>query len=805
MLLRQHRVVVLGATALLLAAALAAIWPGHGHPGWATALALLWLGTPLWIGLAGTPLFAPAASQLADADRAWLLAVARDTWRWFEQHVGPATHALPPDNVQTSPTLVVAQRTSPTNIGLYLLAVACARQHGWISTTELLARCNATLDTLDRLPRHRGHVLNWIDTATLAPLAPQYVSTVDSGNLCLHLLALAGACDAVPDADAGAGAGAAADTPLRAPLQALAARCRAQALAAEFGFLYDTRRRLFHIGLRVTDQVLDRSYYDLLASEARQASLWAIAKGDVPASHWAALGRPFFAQGLQAGLRSWSGSMFEYLMPTLVLAEPAGCALASANLTAVRLQMSYGRARGVPWGLSESAYAARDHTLAYQYAPQGVPRLALRRSPPDDLVVAPYASAMAAMLLPAAASANLHRLQDLGARSAGGFIEALDYSAERQSDASPFTLVHTGMAHHQGMVLVALSNLLCDNAAQRWTMADPRLAAVAPLLQERVPREVARLPEPAPAYLRDTQADAGPGQVREVLPGATALQPTALLSNGRYSVTLRANGAGSSRFGQADVTRWRDDALRDAYGSFCYLRRTPGTTPVSITQHPAPDPAAHYQARFLADHVVLEALWPDLRVVCTVWVSPEDDIELRRVELWNTSSEGYTLELISMLEPVLTPARADEAHPAFTNLFISADWVAEEHALHLARRPRLADEPGLHAVHFVAQHDSHLLSVQPQASRMAWRGRGRSAAAPLALHPRTAVASGPLGTALDPVAALSMQIALPAHGTAHVTLCTAAAVSREQTDTLVDRYRQRQLEERSALMSATGP
>ncbi|MEO6662114.1 MAG: glucoamylase family protein [Rubrivivax sp.] len=793
-LVRHHRGVV-GLAVLVLATLLALRTP---EPWLAVACGALWGGTPWWIGWASRARPPPRSQALDATDREYLLGVARDTWRWFELHVGTNSQGLPPDNVQTSPMTMVAQRTSPTNIGLYLLAVACARRFGWIDSAQLLARCEHTLATLDRLERHRGHFLNWYDTQSLAPLSPTYVSTVDSGNLCGHLLALAGACDETVD-----GLDAATSVSLAARLADLAARCRRLAEAAEFGFLYDARRRLFHIGYRPFEQQLDRSYYDLLASEARLASLWAIAKGDVPASHWAALGRPYFADGAQAGLRSWSGSMFEYLMPSLTLEEPAGSVLARAARAALHEQRSYASRRDVPWGISESAYAVSDHTLAYQYAPQGVPRLALRRAPPDDLVVAPYATALAAMLAPHLAADNLRRLESLHARGDLGFIEALDYSAERQSDTSRFTPVLTGMAHHQGMSLVALTNVLHDGVVRCWGMADARLNAVASLLQERMPREVSRLLEVPPAPSRAERTDVAPVSARDIVPGENALQFTHLLSNGRYSVTLRSNGAGWSRFGGADVSRWRDDALRDAYGTFFYLRRERNRVPVSITQHPAPDPGADYRASFHSGHVVFDTVWADMRSRCTVWVSAEDDIELRRIELWNTSSEPITFELLSMFELVMAEARADEAHPAFSNLFVSADWRADERALYFARQPRLSTEPGRHAVHFVAQADHQLRSVEPQVDRAGWLGRGRDAASPLARYARGVTASGALTTGLDPIASLSMRLALPAHGVAHLVVGTAAAASRDALEVLVDRYRQGAVVERSAQMSAT--
>ena len=501
-------------------------------------------------------------------------------------------------------------------------------------------------------------------------------------------------------------------------------------------------------------------------------------------------------------------------MPTLVLDEPAGSALACAAQMAVQEQRAYARRHRVPWGVSECAYAAADRTLAYQYAPQGVPRLALRRTPPDERVVAPYASALAAMLVPRAAADNLRALQALLARGESGFIEALDYTASRQSDDAAtlpaplrFTAVSTGMAHHQGMTLVALANVLLTGLPRRWCMADARIAATATLLQERVPREVARVREPPAALLRGESPATSTPALRELQPGAEGLQRTQLLSNGRYSVALRANGAGFSRLsgraGSIDISRSRDDALRDEHGSFVYLRRPGQGSPVSLTLHPAPDPAAHYAAQFHADRVCLQATWPDLRSRCTVWVSPEDDIELKRVELWNTSSEPIEVELLSAFEVSLSEARADEMHPAFANLFISADWDADEQALHLARKPRREEEAAMHAVHFIAQADAGATAVRALADRARWRGRLREPWQPLAHFDAAATATGPCATGLDPVAALALRLTLPPHGTAQVTLATAAAPERATLQALIDRYRLAAGVERSSQLSAT--
>ena len=786
---------------------------GTPTPALASALCLLWAASPVWIWWVSRTRPVPSEASLPVADQVYLEGIARDTWRLFERCVGPTDNFLPPDNLQTAPHDMVAHRTSPTNIGMYLLSVACARVFGWIDTAQMITRLEATLATVAKLQRHRGHLLNWYDTVTLAPLLPMYVSTVDSGNLSGHLLAVAQACLERLDSEAEGARPLVHAVEANRRLRALAAECERLAWAPDFDFLYHRKRHLFHIGYRVAEQQLDASFYDLLASESRLTSLLAIAKGDVPVRHWASLGRPFYAVGADVGLRSWSGSMFEYLMPTLILNEPHGSVLHGASHAAVMEQISFARTQGVPWGISESAYAASDHTRAYQYAPQGVPRLALRRTPADELVIAPYATALAAQIAPHTACGNFSQMEALSARGAFGFIEALDFSPARQTEKAPFTPVNTFMAHHQGMTIVALANVLFEGVAQRWGMANAPIEAVASLLHERAPRELSMLYAPLANPPALTLQRRRQGQLREVLPGALAVEPTHVLSNGRYSVTLRANGAGWSRWGQTGITRWRDDALRDAYGSFFYLRSDPQEAPVSITQHPAPDPRAQYKSTYHADRVCFSAQWPELHAHTTVWVSPEDDIEFRQIELRNLSDRVVEIELISAFEVTLSSPQADEAHPAFTNLFVRAEWHAAQQAVVFERKPRLPLEKSLFATHFLADTQARVVSLRVQTDRQRWLGRNHTAGLPRASFDPLPIASAasdsqpaqpsPLETGLDPVCALAVRVRINPNAKAQLTFATAASDHGPTLQAVIDKYQQPSHVQRASLMSAT--
>ncbi|MDQ7990201.1 MAG: glucoamylase family protein [Candidatus Dactylopiibacterium sp.] len=902
-LLKQHWRVSAAACALFVLA-----WLGlrAGLPvdrAMAAGLCALWAASGFWIWLAARPRRPCRRAALGEEDRAWLFGLARDTWRFYERFVGEEDHYLPPDNVQLVPTRLVAHRTSPTNIGLYLASVAVARELGFIGRVAMAERIEQTLTTMEALPRHAGHLYNWYDTRTLEVLHPAYISSVDSGNLSGALLMLARACEAAAaesrdDATRAAvvlhalRAGeqglqpirtllqssaalqslarlvvnpqpwpvAAADMPalralvkaarkefdtalvghleashlesmallqdhlgtlesmlrdgeadaalLRQKLLQLGERARALALAPDYGLLYDTQRDLLHIGLRVDGARLDANHYDLLASEARLTSLIAIAKGDVPPRHWSALGRPFFSRGRIVGLKSWSGSMFEYLMPSLLLDEPAGSVLQQVTQSAVDEQRREAEARGTPWGISESAIAAQDHTLAYQYGPQGVPTLALRRTPQDERVIAPYASVLALRVAPAAALANLRALERLSTRRTMGFIESLDYSPHRVSGGQRFTPVETHMAHHQAMSLLAMADLLCDGAPRRWAMSDPYLRAVSALLHERAPAEVPAMADSLPAAPPRRQR--ATHMAATVDPFAVGLQATQLLGNGRYTVMLRANGAGCSRWGRYNLTRWRDDPLRDLHGTFLYLQREPTARPVSLTAHPAPDSAARYGCRMQTDRVIHDAEWDDLVAHCTTWVSPEDDCEMRQVEIASTGRVAHELVLSFYAEASLAPQAADESHPAFSKLFVQAAWDEAEQALYLRRQPRLEGEEGVQAVFFLASSAGEVTSVTPCTDRARWLGRygsvarvgGQGGAQPLegGAGDLPGVA---MNTGLDPVAVIRVKLRVAPGASVRLTFCAAAAESPAALGALVDKYRIGTHVQRASSMSHT--
>jgi len=849
----------------------------------------------------------PRERPLTDRERSLLRRTARQTWRYYETFVTQADMWLPPDNYQEDPGPRLARRTSPTNIGMTLLSTLAAHDLGYITTETLIRRIDLTLTTLEGLERHEGHLLNWYDTATLAPLQPRYVSTVDSGNLAAALMTLAqglltirgnpqnrtqlleGLIDtadllaaAAPSSTAEKGpsretlarinrlardiisdarreiaggqmaaltalayeldqTGAAAldqtdlteasgeiavwsravvkgvaalgGTPSSPPSDALvrlAGRASAMAEGMRFDFLYDRRRRIFSIGYRLADANgpgrLDPSFYDLLASEARLASFVAIAKGEVPQHHWFHLSRLVTNVDGRATLMSWGGTMFEYLMPLLLMRGYPGTLLDQSCRASVRRQIEYGRERSVPWGISESAFAFTDRLGNYQYKAFGVPGLGLKRGLADDLVVAPYATALASLIDPAAAVSNFVRLTRSGLDGRFGFYEAIDYRPRKPITDGVITgnaqpeIVRAYFAHHQGMSLVALANVLYDDVFVTRFHADPRVKATELLLQERVPRE-AILAEARPAEGATALPSTGVSASRRFRTPHTASPHTHFLSNGRYTAALTHAGGGASTWHGLSVTRRREDRTSDAGAHFVYLRDPWSGDVWSPTYHPTCREPDEYEAIFELEKATFRQRDGDFETQLQVVVSPEDDVEVRRLSITNRGDRPREIEVTSYAEIVLTRPEDDLAHPAFGKLFIETEYDAQSAGLLFSRRPRSADEPHAWAFHVLAVDGRLGGAVEWETDRAKFLGRGRSPAWPVALDGRAL--SGTTGAVLDPVAAVRERVRLAPGAFVRVTFATGVAPDRPTALALVRKYRDASAAARAFSMAST--
>ena len=957
-------------------------------------IVLLWFLSPLLVKRVNKPLPDPQDTR-PFKEPAILRVIARRTWGYFERFVSPQNHWLPPDHFQEKPNEVIAHYTSPSNIGLYLTATVAAYDLGYLDLLGLVARLQASMQTLDQLPRHRGHFLNWYSTRTLEPLDPRYVSTVDSGNLAASFIILTQSClkmvtepafrwqlweayldslislsgilskikttatlpqidqilqgintlrskilavkdlpeqwyerfqqdcclsylnlsqqltnlidplqsaidletfhrlqetirqiesqqlavqrvinelipwipfleqippllqetayqpfltqldglltynpslqqiititqqvqgpitalkDALhhpanvsqPSADAlketlnwlegltsaliQAGSNA---QELTNQFQSLANQANTFINEMEFGFLYDPSRKVFHIGYNLDTGQLDNNYYDLLASEARIASLIAISRGQVPQSHWIHLSRPITQINGDVALLSWSATMFEYLMPTLYLHSYPSTLLYSSAISAVKYQRMYAKSRGVPWGISESGFYQFDANQNYQYRAFGVPGLGFKRGLSEDLVISPYASLMAIKMNPAAVEVNILSLISKKALGLYGFYEAIDFTKRRLPAGENSAVVQEYMAHHQGMILMALDNYLHDDIMVRRIHHDPQVQSVDLLLQEQIPSGVPLLnpgEEEIQAVRRTTETPVEISAWTE--PVESDLPRLHLLSNGYFTTFISNRGAGFSRWKGIDLTRWQADGVMQPWGTWIYIQdiqKGSVSYPTwSAAAQPLPDGADEMQVSYFAHMAVFRRTQNKLATSMQVTIAPEDPVEIRRIQLINNQGLTRHLRLTSYGEPILTLQGEDARHPAFNKLFIESDFI-----------PNLGLQIFKHRKH--ADHDQpvwlgHMLveknngnknnsqsSLAHEADRYAFIGRGHTLQDPLALQSGSTL-NGSSGITLDPIFSLGKRVKVKPHATLELAFLTFAASDKQSLLEIAERY-----------------
>ncbi|MDH3432568.1 MAG: hypothetical protein OEM60_01800, partial [Gammaproteobacteria bacterium] len=907
----------------------------------AAALGAAWCAAPLLTWFMGQERGEP--EQLHQAGTTELRLLARRTWQFYERFVGPETHWLPPDNYQEAPKLSVAERTSPTNIGLFLLASVAAYDLGYIGASGLLARIDGTTATLLRMRQFRGHLFNWYSTRDLSVLAPDYVSTVDSGNLLAaflvcrtalesigktplaHLRARASLTDIVVNiADVLASTGSRdarlgtesvagvlstlrerlAQTPdsvdawadtvaeirdkfcaqldaavlslveqrdaswraseievlrtwviqlryeseslkgeissllacwpaveareqslgeeipaprtlgeiielvdiaaasrtdvaeitrtandlreLRALKDRVVQRIDAMVAKTDFGFLFDTTRKLFHIGFNNTTGELDTSYYDLLASEARIASIIAIAKGDVPVSHWVHLGRPLRRLGGMRVALSWSATAFEYLMPRLFMASPAHGLMDASCRAVIREQRKLTRRSDAPWGVSESAYFDLDATGHYKYYAFGVDSLALRHSTRRRYVVSPYASILALPFEPAQVIDNLRRFREFGCWGRYGLYEALDFGEDHTAKSKP-RVVQTFMAHHQAMILAAIANVLHHDSLLRRFHANPAIGAVEHLLYEALPK---RAQDRIVRHMPPARPRVVPVMTAEHVNVATnrAKRFVNVVGNGHLTVRTSGRGSGDLTWNGRAVTRWQPRTMGPDGGDRIYLSEsdTDGIHILGVSDTRG-QPAAEV---WCAPHQTeIHQRFGTVFARLTVGVAPDNDVAFKRVTLTNESTRRRSITLTHYAEIVLASAAEDQRHPAFNKLFIESEYATEPSVLLFSRRPRSSDEAGLCCAVGVVAAPEFKPTIQVETDRRAFLGRTNGYRRPAALCSADAVAGVKGDAGLDAVAAFSVTLDVPPGTTSQVVFLTAVSSEKSQALELVAHFR----------------
>ncbi len=959
--------------AIIVVAALAAAYIDPSSLLFSAPLLALWLISP-WIAESVSQPTKVAAEPASPSEKRYLSNVAYDTWIFFRDYLTPEYHYLMPDNLQIVPNVVVAERTSPTNISLSMLSALSAYDLGFAPWSKALTSIAQITDTMNSMEKYRGHLFNWYAIRTLAPLSPRYISTVDSGNLLGHLYTLMtvlersqdtamvsrvhceflrhtledllsdttleGAfpvrsklramCDSltvggeqdlvalssvifsgdidelitevqqslkpapatsqhsckrlatliadfresrpflgwIPLLQDLAALGRTAqlkhDTssepgqallvqsirilqavnsntisitaigsiinqllPLTRAAQASASDPRivqlseklCEALEAaslaisgliekeqttkalllqlinnmDFSFLYDEARALFTIGFNTEHARKDPSFYDLLASEARLLSFLAVARGEVPQKHWFSLGRSLASTVGGKALISWSGTMFEYLMPFIVMRDFPTTILGRTGRAVVSAQIDYGARQSAPWGISESAYSGVDFEKTYQYRAFGVPGLGLKRGLSEDLVVSPYSTMLALSFTPNLGTAvnNLHFLEREGARGEYGFYEAIDYTSSRHIKSEGKHIVQSFFAHHQGMSLVSINNALNDQVMCERFHAQPIVRSAELLLHERFPERVAAIiphePELSMVHREEAAVEA-PGL--EIITSPHTVAPRIrLLSNGRYSVVIDSAGGGFSSFDRSMLlTRWREDPTTSPYGSFVYVHDSRRRHTWSTAYQPTKVEPDSYEAIFSPGRAEFKRFDDKIFVHTEITVAPEDDVELRRVTVTNLSDRERELDVVSYVEPVLGERRADTAHPAFNKLFVRAEPLPDNDAIICYRRPRSEHEQELFFFHRVTLRTSYA-PVRFYTSRSSFLGRNGSLAKPSVFEGQGSAVQ-PLDGNVDPIASLGCTVRLEPGASETLIFVSGASRSRSDAQVLIERYQE---------------
>jgi cyclic beta-1,2-glucan synthetase len=936
----------------------------------ATPFLILWFFSPNIIYILSKPI--PEFPILINEHEIlFLRKISRKIWLFFEEFVTEDDHNLPPDNYQEHPSNAIAHRTSPTNLGLALLANLTAYDFGYISINKIIHRTSKALSSMNQLERFNGHFYNWYDTLTLTALMPKYISTVDSGNLIGHLLTLKQAlilisndpifnfriwqglsttCSIVEEEED--------DNTLTKSfcleykevlnkamlnyenslinilkiinelqeIQTLWIKKNQEASISnskwlnilikqldhirhdlinivpwihflpvpeafedfkfldqipsfhdiklwkekiqikikniqleeskieneedkenfnlkfnnegnikwlfhleslltkskkyidrkillieqsvnlcnnfckvEYGFIYNNTTHLLSIGYNVEDQRRDNSSYDLLASEARLAVYVGIAQGALPQESWFNLGRLLTDSGGEPTLLSWSGSMFEYLMPQLVMPSFANTLLAQTCRSTINRQIQYAQRHKVPWGISESGYNMVDSNLNYQYKAFGIPGLGLKRGLEKELVIAPYASLLALMINPKEACKNLESLFKKGFASDYGFYEAIDYTRSRLTPRVEYSIVQSHMIHHQGMGLLSISYILLNQPMQKRFLSDPSLQATTLLLQEKIPRATVFYAHTADT-LETTSRDSTT-KLRSFNTPHTRIPEIQLLSNGSYQVMISNSGGGYSRWKGLTLTRWREDITKDNYGIFCYIKDVKSGNFWSNTYQPTLHETNKYFANFSQGHVSFMREDFGLETRTEIVISPEDDVEMRRIKLYNKTARTRILDLTSYAEIVMASQASDESHPAFSNLFVQTEIVPEQSAILSTRRSRSESENPSYMFHLMNVYGVEFNSISYETDRMEFIGRERSLANPIANEMQ--LLSGKEGSVLDPIFSIRYRIIIKPFETATIDLIYGIAETKENCYNLMHKYQDKHIKSRAFELSWT--
>ena len=726
-------------------------------------ISLLWLIAPAIMCYISKEIVVNNKKELlVDKDKQYVLEVGKRTWQFFKDYLVKENNYLPPDNYQEDRKPKAIKRTSSTNIGLALLAVISSYDLGYETQKNTLELLNKMIDTIYNLQKWNGHLYNWYNIETLEPLRPRYISSVDSGNFVGYLYVVK-----------------------QFLIQNGQEDTRIDELIehTDFTKLYNEKMQLFSVGYNVEENMLTDSYYDLLASEARQTSLVAIAKKDIEQKHWYNLSRTLTVLNKYKGLISWSGTAFEYLMPNINIPKYPGSLLDESCKFLIMSQKEYNKKLKIPWGISESAFNLKDLNNNYQYKAFGIPWLGLKRGLADEIVVAPYASMMAIIDEPIEVLKNLKQLEKLGMYNKYGFYESIDYTPTRLRKNETKAIVKTYMAHHQGLILLSINNLMNNNIVQKRFVQNPEIEAVNILLQERMPENIIITKEEKEKVEKIKYIDYENATQREITKINTKLNNVNVIGNDKYTIIMDQKGNGYSKYNNILINRYKytDD---EEQGIFFFFKNIKTKRIWTSNYMNYLSKADKYVMCFTPDMNKITRQDGNIETITKISVAPTEPVEIRRIELVNHGIEDETIEITSFLEPLISEKEQDYAHRAFNKLFLEYEIIEDTILIRRKSRDKSKSDMFL-AVNLYAENEI-IGETEFEVDKEKFYGREAIGL------PKTVESSIPLGRNIglttEPIVAIKNTVKIKANEKVAFNLIMCVSESKEKVIELINKF-----------------
>ncbi len=746
-------------------------------------LSFLWLIAPfVFYFISKTEKNKETIKEINKKEQEYLWEIGKNTWQFFKDTLIEENHYLPPDNYQENRKPTFVPRTSSTNIGLALLSVISSYDLGYETLENTLKLLSNMVNTIDALPKWHGHLYNWYNIKTLEPLFPRYISTVDSGNFVGYVYVLKAFYEELQKKEK------IPESLLSYIPSWVGKEIHQIPMAnADFSKLYEEEKQLFSIGFNIEENKLTDSYYDLLASEARQASFVAISKRDIPVKHWHRLSRTLTQMNRYNGLISWSGTAFEYLMPNIIMHQEEGSLLEESCEFMLKVQREYAKKLGIPWGVSETAIHLKDLNYNYQYKAVGIPWLGLKRGLEEDTVVASYASFMALNRKPKAVVQNIKELETLGMRKQYGFYESIDYTPIRMPKGQKQAVVKTYMAHHQALILLSINNFFHQNILQKRFSANPEIEAVEILLQETMPEKRMITNEEKQKPVKITYQDYNNYAQRIYSKEKEKIQRINVLANEDYSIVMNQKGEGYSRYQNYLVNRFSTTS-QETQGIFFYFKNVKNKRIWSAGKMPYFLKPDRYEITFTEAYNKIKRIDGPIETTTKITISPEKRVEIRNVELKNQGIEEDIIEVTASLEPLLATSEADSSHPAFQNLFLSFAYEEEDNIFLIKRKKRAENEKDLYlAVSFYTQEET-IGDLEYEIDKEKFQGRG-NLELPIMVE-QSRPFSKKIQSVVDPILALKRTICLKPEQKASFSLLFSIAEEKNEAIQNVKEYQQ---------------